>query len=135
MAARQARAVGWFLALALSSAGCARQDSRIQQHREALDSLGATTHAVVGAWLDGRVSGTYTQVALERTFLMVERERAALASRPEALIDRRGADLADAADSLSRTVAALLHSVRGADGAAARAQLANIPLHSATELP
>lgn len=125
---RPTAAFGWFLAAALSSAACGRQDSQIQQRRDALESLGATTHAVVDAWLDGHISGTYTQVALQRTFRLVEQERAALASRPEALIDRRGADLSDAADEFERRLAALLQAVRGADAVAARTHLANIAL-------
>jgi hypothetical protein len=123
------------LAVAVSSTVCGRQDSEIQQHREALQSLNATTQALIAAWLDGHVSGTYTQVALQHTFRLVEQQRAALASRPEALIDPRGAEVANAADNVERTLAALLQAVHRADGMAARTHLADIPVRTAAERP
>jgi len=56
-----------------------------------------------------------------------DHERATLASTPDALIDRRGAELSDSAEALSRVIAALLDDVRGADAAAVRQRLATIP--------
>jgi hypothetical protein len=117
----------------LSLAGCSRHDWQIQQHQEALQSLGSSARVIVQAWLDGQVSGTYTQTALEQIFRLIEQERAALASRPEMLIDERGARLSDTADHLERLVAAMVHAVRGADAAAAHRHLANIPIFNEPE--
>jgi hypothetical protein len=113
-------------AVALSR--CSRQDTRLQQHQEAFESLGATTAAIGEAWLDGSVSGTYTVTALERTFALVEQERTALAATPRTLLDPRGAQLSQSAERLSRLLAALTGDVREADAAAARRHLGEIPI-------
>jgi hypothetical protein len=115
-------------AAAVLLSGCTGQDKRLQQHREKLESLGATTAAVCDAWLAGRVSGTYTQTALDQTYLLVEQERTALASSPQALLDPRGAALSQSAERLSRLLAAVMHDVRAADGASVRRRLAEIPI-------
>jgi hypothetical protein len=113
-------------AAALSAAACSRQDSQLQQHSEKLASLRATTTAIGEAWLAGDVSGTYAQTALEQTFMLVEKERAALAAGPQALLDPRGAALSQAAERHSRLLASMIHAVRAADAAATRRQLAEI---------
>lgn len=115
-------------AIAVASAGCSRQDTRLQQHREKLESLGATTAAIADDWLAGSTSGTYTLTALEKTFLLVEQERAALASSPEPLIDPRGAELSQAAERLSRLIAEMRQDVRAADASAVRQRVASIPI-------
>ena len=92
-----------------------------------MQSCGSTVRAISIAWLEGRVSGTYARTALERTLLLVEQERTAVASQPQMLIDRRGANLADTADDLERLIAAMMHAVRGADAEGVRAAVAKIP--------
>jgi len=106
---------------------CNRLDDQLQHHREKFESLAASAGFIGNAWLSGSTSGTYTATALSQTFLLVENERATLASTPDALIDRRGAELSDSAEALSRVIAALLDDVRGADAAAVRQRLATIP--------
>jgi hypothetical protein len=113
------------VAIALLSSGCSRQDTRLQQHREKFESLGATTAA---SWLAGSTSGTYALTALEQTFLLVEQQRAALASSPDALLDPRGAQLSQAAESLSRLIAEMREDVRAADAAGVRQEEARIPI-------
>jgi hypothetical protein len=115
-------------AVALVSSGCSRQDARLQQQREKFESLGATTAAIADDWLAGSTSGTYTLTALEQTFLLVEQQRAALASSPDALLDPRGAQLSQAAESLSRLIAAMRQDVRAADAASLRRREARIPI-------
>jgi hypothetical protein len=117
--------------IALLSSGCSRQDTRLQQHREKFESLGATTGAIVDSWLAGSTSGTYALTALEQTFLLVEQQRAALASSPDALLDPRGAQLSQAAESLSRLIAEMREGVRAADAAAVRQEEARIPIRPA----
>jgi hypothetical protein len=112
--------------------GCGRQDTRLQQHREKFESLGATTAAIGESWLAGSTSGTFTVTALNQTFLLVEQERAALASSPEALLDPRGAELSQAAESLSRLIAQMQQDVRAADASSVRRRLANVPIKPAT---
>jgi hypothetical protein len=79
------------------------------------------------------VSGTYAHVALQQTFRLVEQQRAALARQPEALIDPRRAELANDADDVERTLAALIQAVDRADAAAARTHLADMPVGQAAE--
>jgi hypothetical protein len=104
-----------------------RQDRRIQQQQDALQSLSSTTRALAEAWLAGQISGTYTQTALEQTFLLVEKNRATLAASPDILIDPRGAQLSVTAERLARLIARIISDVRGADAAAARVDIAALP--------
>jgi hypothetical protein len=119
---------GIILASALLTSACSRQDRRLQQHRDALESLGATTAFVGEAWLSGQVSGTYARTALEEAFQLVEQERTALASSPQALLDPRGAQLSQAAERLSRLLALMMDDVSTADGSALRRHVAEIPI-------
>lgn len=111
----------------VSSLACSRQDRRLQQHQEALQSLNATAHAVADAWLAGQVSGTYAETALEHTLLLTEQERTAVVSTPVALIDPRGARLSDVADQMERLIAQMISAVRAADGPVVRRHLASMP--------
>jgi hypothetical protein len=115
-------------ALVFCATGCSRQDTRLAQHKKAFESLGATADAIVQDWLGGQVSGTYARAALEKTFQLVEQERAALASRPQALHDPRGAALSQNSERLSRLIADLMLDVADADGASARRHVAEIPI-------
>lgn len=118
-----------FILLALlACAGCTRLDERLQQHQERLESLGATTAAVGEAWLAGRVSGTYARTALKQTYVLLEQERTALTSEPRALLDPRGARLSEAAERMSRLLAAMMDDVRRADGASVRTTLTRLPI-------
>jgi hypothetical protein len=116
------------LAGVFSSGACARQDRRIQQHQEALQSLSSSVSAIAATWLAGNTSGTYTVTALNKMLWLIEEERAALARRADTLIDPRGARLADAADELSRRVALVIEDVRASNAASARTHLAALPL-------
>jgi hypothetical protein len=113
--------------------GCSRQDAQLQQHKEAFESLGATTEAIGRAWLSGAVSGTYTRTALAQTLLLVEQERTALTAAPAALADPRGAALSQQAEKLSRLIAGLISDVRDADGQSARIRLASVPIKPGPE--
>lgn len=127
---RQLRRRSWVIlaVVAFAFAGCSRQDARFQQHREKFESLGSSISAIGEAWLAGSASGTFTSTALEQTFLLVEQERYALASKPDALLDPRGAELSQAAERLSRLIAAIIHDVRSADAESVRQHLAKIPI-------
>jgi hypothetical protein len=111
----------------LSGAACS-QEARLQQHREKFESLSATTAAIAEAWLAGSTSTTYTTTALEQTYQLVEKERQALAAKPDALGDPRGAELSRAAEQLARLLAAMLQNVRAGDAASVRARLGAIPI-------
>jgi hypothetical protein len=115
-------------AAALFAVACTGQDERLRQHRQKFESLGSTMSAIDEGWLAGDLSGTTTANALEQTLQLVEQERAALAASPESLADPRGAQLSQAAERLSRLLAATIRDVRAADAAAVRRSLADNPL-------
>lgn len=115
-------------ALVLAGPACSGHESRLEQHRQSFESLGATTAAIGEAWLAGQVSGTYASTAFEDTRRLVEAERAALAGRHELLADPRGARLSQSAEQLSRLLAVMIADVRRADGSSARRHLAELPL-------
>ena len=117
-------------AVTLASAGCSRDDQRLQAQREALESLGESTAAITEAWLAGDVSGTYTSTALQQVFVLVEQERRSLTAAPATLLDPRGAQLSEAAEQLSRLLAAMLHDVRAANASAMRQHVASIPIRA-----
>jgi hypothetical protein len=121
--------------VAIAAVACGRQDSRLQQHQETLESLGSTTAAIAEAWLAGSVSGTYTRTALEQTFHLVERERSSLAASPQSLLDPRGAHLSESAERLSRLLAVMIADVRAADGSSVRQRLRQIPITPAAPKP
>ena len=123
------RAGGVLFVVAVSAvSACSRQDTRIQQHKEVFESLGATTAAIGRAWLSGAISGTYSKVALEQTLRLVEQERTALTATPASLADPRGAALSQQAEQLSRLIAGMVSGVRDADATVVRAHLARIPI-------
>jgi hypothetical protein len=112
--------------VALVCASCSGQDARLQQHHERFESLASSVNAIGRAWLGGRTSGTYTGTALEQIFLLVEKERRALASTPATLVDPRGAQLSESAERLSRVIAAIQHDIRRSDAASVRKHLSGL---------
>jgi hypothetical protein len=122
------RAAWLLIGAAALSAACARLDQRLDQHRQKLESLGASTMAIGEAWLGGSVSGTYACTALEEIYRLVERERTSLAASPQSLLDPRGARLSQAAERLSRLLAVMLQAVREADAASLRRHLSAVPI-------
>jgi hypothetical protein len=116
------------------SFGCGRQDARLQQHQEKLESLATTTQAIAGAWLAGSVSGTYASTALDQTLRLVEQERSALAATPELLVDRRGARLSQRAERMSRLLALMVHDVDASDGRSLRQRATEMAIAPSAEL-
>jgi len=115
-------------AVGFTCGACVRQEARIQEHQEKLESLGSTTAAIGRAWLGGDTSGTFTRTALEQTFLLVEQERSALADSPQTLLDPRAAHLSQAAEGLSRLLAMTINDVDAADSGSVRRHLTEIPI-------
>ena len=122
---------GVFVCLVAALAPCVACSSpaqRIDSHREAFESLGATTVLIVQAWLAGDVPGTYARTSLDATFRLVEKERTALARRPQDIAGPDGASLSQTAERLSRVVAELVDDVRTGNGDAARDRVSRIPI-------
>jgi hypothetical protein len=115
------------LSTALAALSCSDQDAQLQQHKEKFESLTATTTAIGEAWLDQSASSTYARAALERTYLLLEQERAKLVGSPESLLDERGVHLAQDAELLSRTIASMIGDVKRADSHALRQRLSTLP--------
>jgi hypothetical protein len=113
------------LAIALGAGACSRTDRQLQQQREKLDSLSASTTAIADAWLAGSTSRTFTTTALEQTFVLLETQRQALAA-PNTLVDQRAARLSQAAEAHARLLAAMMHDVRAADARAVREHLSKL---------
>jgi len=114
--------------VSVGAVSCSRQDERLEEHKEKLESLRSSAAAIGEAWLAGSTSGIYTNTALEQTFMLVEQERTALTSTPDALIDPRGAQLSQAAERLSRLIATIIDDVRAARAASVRQHLTEIPI-------
>lgn len=106
---------------------CASRDAQLQQHREKLASCEASTSAIADAWLAGSVSGTYAVTALQQTLRLVEDERRAFATDPQALLDPRGAQLSQTAERLSRVIAMVMHDIQNADARSVRLHLSDMP--------
>jgi hypothetical protein len=123
----RARAVASAIVIAAAAcAACSDQNEKLRAHQEKIQSLSASTGSIADAWLAGSTSGTYAVTALEQTFLLLEKERAALASEPESLVDSRGAELSQSAERLSRMIATMIRDVRRSDSAAVRQHLAHV---------
>ena len=126
---QQHRCTVWIplvLAIALACSACTRTDQKLEQQRDDLKSLVASTAAIADAWLAGSTSGTFTATALEQLFLLLGKQRQALAAAPNRLLDQRAAELSQAAEALARLLAALIHDVRAADGRAVREHLSKL---------
>jgi len=108
------------------TSSCSRQDERLQQHREKLESLHSSTAAIGSAWLSGRTSDTYTLTALEQIYLLNEDERSALARAPAMLADPRGAELSQSAERLSRVLAVMRQDVRASNAPSMRQHLSDV---------
>jgi hypothetical protein len=126
---RHTLSCSYLLLAVLGFTGC-NQDHKFQQHQEKLESLGATTAAIGEAWLSGHVSGRYAATALEQTMRLVEKERTAVASEPQALSDPTGARLSQTAERLSRLLAMMMRDVAGRDDVSFRRRLDEIPVAS-----
>jgi hypothetical protein len=113
---------------AMALAACTSQSDALEQHQEKLESLGASSAAIAEAWLGDTVSSKYTSTALEQIYQLVEQERTALAAKPQALADARGAYLSAAAERLSRLLAVMMQDVAHGDPAALRDHASKIPI-------
>ena len=116
------------LATAWDLAGCASQRATIEQQKEKLQSLAASTRLLTDDVLAGEVSKTYARTALDALFLQVEQQRAVLAAKPATLTDPVGAALSQQAEQLARAIAAMQADVQQQDNERLRRRLAALPL-------
>jgi hypothetical protein len=121
------RRVGRYAVALAVTAACSAKSSEIQQHAEKMNSLRATTIAVTNAWLAGSVSGTYTRATFERTFQLVDQERAAAAATPEDLALPAANAVVREGEQLARNLAALSDAVGREDGSSTRRLLDELP--------
>jgi hypothetical protein len=108
---------------AVTLSACTSHDGEVQKHAQKIASLRATTLSITEAWLQGHVTGTYAEAALEQTFQLVQQERAALASTPAQLAEPHANALARNSEEMSRVIAALAGDVHSRDGVNARRHL------------
>jgi hypothetical protein len=112
----------------MAVAACTSQSDALTQHQEKLESLGASSAAIADAWLGDAISSKYTSTAFEQVYQLVEQERTALAAKPQALADARGAHLSAAAERLSRLLAVMMQDVAHGDPVALREHASKIPI-------
>jgi hypothetical protein len=115
------------LATACAFGGCASQQDTIQQQREKLESLGASTRLLVADWLAGDLSPRYARAAFDALYRQVEQQRTILAAAPAALADPQGAVLSQQAEQLSRTIAAMQQDLSRGDERSLRRRLVGLP--------
>jgi len=108
---------------AVTISACGSPEVALQKHAQKVASLRATTLAVTKAWLQGDVTGTYAEVALEQTFQLIEQERAGVAGTPADLARPHANALVRDTEVISCVIAALSRDVQGGDAANARRQL------------
>jgi hypothetical protein len=111
-------------------AACGSTRTTIEQQREKLESLGASTRLLADNWLAGRLPERYTGTAFEALYDQVEQQRSTLAAARDTLADPDGAALSAQAEQLSRTIAAMRQDLRRHDDEALRRRTAAIPLAS-----
>lgn len=113
---------------AMALAACSSTQTTIQQQRERLESLGASTRLLAEDWLADRLSPRYTRAALDALYRQVEQQRTILAAAPDALADAQGAVLSQQAEQLSRAIAAMRQDLSRGDDRSLRRRLDGLPL-------
>jgi hypothetical protein len=103
----------------MTTGGCSRPHD-ILTHRKKVDSIQSSISSVADAWLAGDISSRFAAAAFERTFILIEQERSAMAASPDALADPPVAALVTRLESLSREVAMLTQDVTTRDYTAMR---------------
>jgi hypothetical protein len=116
------------LMAAMALAACSSTQTTIQQQRERLESLGASTRLLAEDWLADRLSPRYTRAALDALYRQVEQQRTILAAAPDALADAQGAVLSQQAEQLSRAIAAMRQDLSRGDDRSLRRRLDGLPL-------
>jgi hypothetical protein len=113
------------------AAGCRSQQQILDEQREGLTSLRATTASVCRAWLDGDVSQTYAHTTLATLQDLLEQQREELMqSSDELLTDPAARSLSDAQGRLAHTLALLARAVDARDPDAVRVHLTAITTRS-----